>query len=479
MSLIPQDVEELITTPLMLTAACILYHYDKQLPEQRAELYDKFINSLIYKRFDDPIVVLDSLMMLAFETHKKRARNFDKTLAIEILTLTNPKAENESPRQYELRLDEEFNRIEQNCGLLKLENGEYSFWHLTFQEFLAAREIVVHMRMRDYAQAIAGYWDDDWYDEVIELFIGHLSNTSRAEANGLVGDELKKPGNPPFKRWRLAARALLDIQPNMRDKSTIAIAQKCLQETWEKTEDPRILADAGEILGWLGDPRDLEEFVEIEAGAYPVQGRSIDIKAFEMGRYPVTNQWYAKFIQAGGYQKEEYWSQEGKKWLKKNRAEGPGYWHERKWKYPNAPVVGVSWYEADAFCRWLTEIRKDGHTYHLPTEEEWEVAAAGKEGREYAWGKWQENRCNYDGAKIGKTSAVGVFLKGCTPDTSIADLSGNVWEWTDSWYDKDKDWRVLRGGSWLDFRGYARCADRYRFAPESRFNDVGFRGVRT
>ena len=69
-------------------------------------------------------------------------------------------------------------------------------------------------------------------------------------------------------------------------------------------------------------------------------------------------------------------------------------WHERSWTCPNAPVVGVCWYEADAFCRWLTMTCDDGFTYRLPDEKEWEAAAAGFEKREYPWGKWAEDRCN-------------------------------------------------------------------------------------
>jgi len=194
----------------------------------------------------------------------------------------------------------------------------------------------------------------------------------------------------------------------------------------------------GEILGWLGDTRDLAEFVGIEGGKYELEdlGKA-DIKPFEIGKYPVTNQWYKEFIEDKGYSKEEYWSTEGWKWRNKENIEYPRCWHERKWKCPNAPVVTVSWYEADAFCRWLTKARNDGYTYRLPTEEEWQAAAAGKKGREYAWGNEDpDGRCN-DGYKIDKTSSVGIFHKGCTPE-GVADMSGNVWEWTCSSYDNKK-----------------------------------------
>jgi formylglycine-generating enzyme required for sulfatase activity len=91
---------------------------------------------------------------------------------------------------------------------------------------------------------------------------------------------------------------------------------------------------------------------------------------------------FAKFVNAGGYTSEDLWSAEGRKWLEYTEAKHPLLWQERRWNCPNAPVVGVSWYEADAFARWLTLSRADDWTYRLPDEKEWEAAAAGDKGRE-------------------------------------------------------------------------------------------------
>ena len=102
----------------------------------------------------------------------------------------------------------------------------------------------------------------------------------------------------------------------------------------------------------------------IEGGEYDLEklGPHI-IESFEIGRYPMTNTWFTEFKTAGGYETESFWSPEGQKWLGRNKPEQPAYWDERRWKCPNAPVVGVCWHEADAFCRWLTADRKDGHNY--------------------------------------------------------------------------------------------------------------------
>lgn len=239
----------------------------------------------------------------------------------------------------------------------------------------------------------------------------------------------------PFKRWRLAGRALVDIPKDRRQKEVIAVVVRRMVEAVEAGADPSALGDAGEILGRLGDPRDLQTFVPIQGATYTFKGRGrVKVGPFEFGRYPVTNSWFNTFIKAGGYQRLDYWSEEGRKWLSSSGGCQPPFWQERRWNCPNAPVIGVCWYEADAFCRWLTMTKRDGHTYRLPDENEWEAAGAGKDGREYPWDNvWKEGCCNTAESKIGKTSPVGIFKTGETPE-GIADMAGNVWEWTASDY---------------------------------------------
>jgi energy-coupling factor transporter ATP-binding protein EcfA2 len=377
------SVDKLIDNPLMLTAICILYYGDKKLPEQRAELYRKFVDNLLSRRLDNPEKAQNYLMALAFTMHQKRIKGIAKVEAVNLMGSTvYPQQKDEEMRQYWLRLEQRFDDIEQKCGLLKRESGEYQFWHLTFQEFMTARDIM--NRTRDYAKAIETYWGDDWYNEVIALYIGYLSIDSKAQSNGIIADELSKPDNSPFKKWRLAARSLVDIKEAMRDGNVVKKAEECLLSLLEIEKDPKILADAGETLGWLGDPRPLEEFVRCNGGDFHFRelGKKT-VEPFEIARYPVTNQWYERFILEGGYTKKEFWSDGGRKWLEGTKAVEPALWRDRKWRCPNSPVVGVTWYEACAFTKWLTKTRADGHEYRLPTEAQWEAAAAGKEGREY------------------------------------------------------------------------------------------------
>ena len=503
-------ISQLIDNPLMLTAICILYHDEKELPGQRAELYKKFIDNLLYRRFPDSERVHSFLKNLAFKMHEETVRTVDRTFATETLKRVYKKRDEESEEDYRERIEETFDDIEPKCGLLKLEGGQYNFWHLTFQEFLAARHIVDNSR--DYAKAIAKYWGDDWYREVIELYIGYLSIENKRWANGIVEDVLNNKDDLPFKKWLLAAASLVDIHKDRREPDALNKARERLLSIIEASPEPEILVEAGETLGWLGDFRDLIAFVKIEGGEYELEDIGKEpLPSFEIGKYPVTNAWFEEFIKAGGYKNKDYWSKEGRKWLDHTKAEQPRLWNDRKWKCPNSPVVGVSWYEAYAFTRWLSLERKDGYEYRLLSEKEWQAVAGGLDGRKYPWGdKWDKRKCNNLEIKIEKTSPVGVFKEGNTPD-GISDLSGNVWEWMLSDYDsrkelddfafdkemqelvekdkineylsklkeKERHLPVLRGGSWFARGVICRCADRYWLSPYFRFSYVGFRCART
>jgi len=220
---------------------------------------------------------------------------------------------------------------------------------------------------------------------------------------------------------------------------------------------------------------------------------------YAIGKYPVTNSEFAHFIEDGGYTNLGYWTDAG--WRQKE-SEGwtqPLCWEDTKFNAHSQPVVGVSWYEAVAYCNWLAA--KTGRDYRLPSEAEWEKAARGTDGRIYPWGNEHpdESRCNF-AYKARRTTPVGQYSsKGDSP-YGCADMAGNVWEWTRSLW--GKDWtkpefgypydrrdgredlsagvgvrRVLRGGAFFDFQWVVRCAFRLHFYPYLRYRNYGFRVV--
>ncbi len=224
---------------------------------------------------------------------------------------------------------------------------------------------------------------------------------------------------------------------------------------------------------------DIEDFLPVcpncrqewYAGEKPQH--SVYLKAFWIDKYEVSNEQYARFIAAGGYQEREFWTQAGWEWKERENRTRPTFWEEPRWNKPHYPIVGVSWYEAMAYCRWV-----EGR---LPTEAEWEKAASwdarrGKK-RRFPWGdKWEAERCNTAESALGGTTPVGKYCPAAESPCGVCNLAGNVWEWCSSLYrpypydarDGREDpeaegTRVLRGGSWINTLDYARTT--YRLGP--------------
>jgi formylglycine-generating enzyme required for sulfatase activity len=178
--------------------------------------------------------------------------------------------------------------------------------------------------------------------------------------------------------------------------------------------------------------------------------------------------------------------------------EGDRRLREQRFKYTNHPRETVNWYQAMAFCRWLSW-RLTGRIYtleeiaqwpvRLPTEIEWEIAARGKDGRIYPYaGEFDAGKGNTHETGIRKTSAVGIFPGGASPYGQL-DMSGNVWEWCINPSDepdgglqpenlRSNARRVLRGGSWYDGHGNARAVCRDFSNPDHRGYFNGFRVCR-
>jgi serine/threonine protein kinase len=196
------------------------------------------------------------------------------------------------------------------------------------------------------------------------------------------------------------------------------------------------------------------EWVEIPAGEflYGEDKHTLFLPAFQIARYPVTNLQYRYFL------------------LANPQHPAPAHWKERSFPARKAlhPVVGVSYHDALAFCNWLG--------CRLPTDQEWEKAARGTDGRSYPWGEeWQDGRyCNHWGAMSSGTTPVDRYPEGRSP-YDVWDMAGNVWEWTSSEYQSPL-MRQLCGGSWRSFSQFAvRATQRDWMLLEEGREDLGFR----
>jgi len=214
---------------------------------------------------------------------------------------------------------------------------------------------------------------------------------------------------------------------------------------------------------------------------------SVTLPAFHMDRFEVTNAQFEKFIAAKGYATEKLWSKEGWAWRTDKEISAPHDWAERKKTlgaaFGDHPVVGVSYYEAEAYARFAKK--------RLPTEIEWEKAARGTAGRTYPWGDEANEGGPVGGGGKARTYRVGSNAKDESP-YGVKDLGSNVAEWTSSWYgpypgsdhedpNHGKKYRVIRGGSWRydvaekrrgAWRGYFRYGK-----PTTRAPFIGIRLV--
>lgn len=211
--------------------------------------------------------------------------------------------------------------------------------------------------------------------------------------------------------------------------------------------------------------------------------KMVELDAYWIDIYEVTNAQYLEFVLATGHRPalddtcETDACREGNLW---QGASFPD-------KIRNQPVTQVSWYDADAYCRWRGK--------RLPSEAEWEKAARGPRGRMYPWGdESPKGRATYQRKwrGMGTMTDVGHYPGGVSL-YNVHDMAGNVWEWVDDWYHKNYyargtkvnpkgpatgEFKVVRGGSWVNFPDSLRSAFRRWSRPDVRFNDTGFRCAR-
>jgi formylglycine-generating enzyme required for sulfatase activity len=490
-----EGIRRLAGNPLLLTILVLIKRQGVELPERRVELYELYLETLL--RSWNKARALDRTpvgpevdyheiwQILAPMALWLRATNPQAGLVTERqlneFLVTYYQDEEDCPRTEARRKTQDFLEAVHRYSSLLLERGrgQYGFIHQTLEEYLAGCGLT--LLPKDKAlRLILTHLDEPHWRETLLLGIGALGIVRKAprEAGVLLEDLLaaEMPSQSRGNNLLLAGEALRDVgRTGIGARTAQRITTALVETLQDAAVEPRRRREAGLILEDIGwQPEDLDTFVMVEPATFlygdEKKPHRLDYR-YWIARYPVTNHQYARF-------------------LEETARDKPTYWTKRDFNNPLSPVVGVSWDDAQAYCRWLDEkISTDGfqvasldgrlplpkgYKVRLPAEEEWERAARGTDGRDYPWpGEFDGNRANTWESGIGSTAAVCTYPLGMSP-VGAWDMAGNVWEWTVS---EEGEYRVVRGGSWVIEQRHARCACRVCPHPDYFGDLLGFRVV--
>jgi hypothetical protein len=285
------------------------------------------------------------------------------------------------------------------------------------------------------------------------------------------------------------------LQPRLNDTEREFLrseVERLEEQLEDESLDHAARAGIGERLHVIGDtrpgvglrPDGLPDIVwcPVPGGTVTLERNAgtFEVQPFEIAKYPVTLMQFQAFLDdPEGFSHPAWWRDLAADKKHKRAPDTPTF------RLSNNPRDSVSWYDAIAFCRWLSQ--KSGEKIRLPTEWEWQQAATGGNPRnKYPWGPdWEDGRrCNTYESGLNRTTTVGLYPQGASPVGAL-DMSGNVFEWCLNEYEKAQNTdlagdarRVVRGGAWLSNLNSARCVYRRRLNPFNRGDNLGCRLVR-
>ena len=533
---------ELAENPMLLTSMAIVHQRDTKLPPERVKLFKEVVKILLLRwqehrgnqQLSERLItflknedkVWRAMEELAFEAHRigkgnKEAADLERRQARDIL---------EEHHLFSADLAAEFlDHIDQRSGILIGRGGElgkplsYTFPHRIFQEYLAGCYLASQpdiYSLIDLFREIAE--EGDFWDVAALLAFEELKFNRPSAALQSLAFELRKE-NPlqtccdqRLILWSGQIGVLIgwgEIKNTGRrgEYYINKLKPELFKTACDIQLNPVERAETADILDGLGYiPDDLYKFVKIEGDKKTPE--------FWMGKYPVTNLQYERFLTEENFRNETLWcnfpdyvhkgyligdtGKEGWLWLQKELKDtNYGILYPKTWRSLHfgktrrtVPVVGICWYEAYAYCRWvlnhwasLEEGKENKNPepeqIRLPLDTEWKKACGGFDNERFPWETSGEKSdqekilqsANTVEAGIGKTTPVWMYPQGKSQPYALYDLAGNVWEWQALRYDEETGLRVLRGGSFGFDQDFARCAFRYRGSPSGRVNIVGFR----
>ncbi|MBI3271903.1 MAG: SUMF1/EgtB/PvdO family nonheme iron enzyme [Planctomycetes bacterium] len=514
-----RSLRQLASCPLTLTMIGVVHYGQGRLPDDRARLYELCCDYLLNRRDvgQDADSVRPGVRLpetdrwavcqeIAWELMRKEAPGGRLTHAEAASIVRANVGWAGLGRTPEPGLvDETLSWLELRPGVLASDAGmTWGFRHKTFQEFLAARRLQRMDGVKCWETlrgALTGPSGGDWHEAYV-LLARLLSEDQRAALLRRIVEAGENGELPKALAVSLTERAFGETGRSgvddalLRRVETLTTSVLDVVQNRAQGADVRTRIEVAQLLGRFGDPRlgrsptDLQ-LVPVSGGkctmgsgesdpTYERPAHDVDLAAYGIGRFPITNAQYLAFVEATGNQppKPEFVYGVYVPW-EEGRPRADRLTH---------PVVGVSWHDAVAYCRWLA--RETHLPYRLPTEAEWEWAARGTERRIYPWGsEYVSGLANDATLGLQSTTPVGIFPAGAGP-TGCLDLAGNVWEWCSSLYkpypysptDGREDLtsggaRVLRGGAWSYEPQFVRAGYRFFGRPDSRDVSAGFRVV--
>lgn len=498
-------LRELARRPLLLTLISTLHAGGGRLPDDRARLYQDSVDLLLYRWRREAITdssghtlrleeseLLPCLQDLAYSAHLAQQQQGDAEHTADISEDALFKAF--KPLLKKLGQDDLLAFLQQHTGILIARDQQsFAFPHRSFQEYLAMGWLTGQSA---YLLSPLVCADPFWWREVFLLAVIELK-TKPLFAASYVRDILKCGQTATADNGQrlaiLGGLALLELNQKDPDDLNREVVGQLLALLADATAlNPAERAEAGRVLAGLGDPRSgvglnaqgwpAIDWVKIPAGKISLDENAgaFPVEAFYLARHPVTNRQFQSFIEdPQGYANPVWWA---------GLDAAPETPSDPGWSEANHPRETVSWFEAMAFCAWLSA--RLGYSITLPAEWQWQQAAcSGRASFNYPWGKdYRSGFANInetwgtDGPHdLGRTSAVGIYPQGDS-EQGGSDLSGNVWEWCLNGYDKPADTqpggtfsRVVRGGSWVLSQGSACASYRNFCPPDSRCSPLGFR----
>ncbi|MBN8639466.1 MAG: SUMF1/EgtB/PvdO family nonheme iron enzyme, partial [Anaerolineae bacterium] len=465
----------LVRNPFLLTMTIAIYARENIVPQNRAQLFDGFVRQMWDKRgkpaalkrppWIDEEVQRRALIRLAYQMQWEKRGTLVETAWARVVIADAAPGHNADHLLYLLA----------SAGILDMSSTTVKFTHQLLQEYFAAFELAEDLKR--------GVRADKYFPPGREEAVTGWEETAILLA-GLHADDAT-----PVIVWladlepELTARCLLDSGARVNDATRADLTARWTPRLTRLSDSPTIRAQYGRALGASDlDTRkgiglhpellpDIDWVTIPDDGEWTYQDEQLaGLPPFQISRYPVTYAQFQTFVAApDGFRDGRWWDGLADDEGRRHNQSAPG---EQAFKYANHPRERVSWYDAIAFCRWLSYRMGGGYDLddvgawkvRLPTEREWEKAARGTDGWIYPYGNESDAaKGNTNTTGIGQTSAVGLFPDGASP-YGVMDMSGNVWEWCLTEYEqsaprleeenlRSSEPRVVRGGSWGNSRG--------------------------